>query len=108
MNVFARLFGHSTARRDDDAWCFRGHGFYQLTGRHNYVRFARVIGKKPEALPAILCTREGAAESAAQFFVDSGRGARCTPPSRCGAPGSQKKRASLPHGESGAALTPTP
>ncbi len=56
----------------EDAWRFRGHGFFQLTGRHNYVRFARVVGNKPEALPALLCTREGAAESAAQFFVESG------------------------------------
>lgn len=56
----------------DDGWRFRGHGLLQLTGRANFTRFGGAIGRTADELPAILCTREGAAESAAHFFSVSG------------------------------------
>lgn len=56
----------------DDGWVFRGHGLLQLTGRANFERFGRVIGRRAEELPAVLSTREGSAEAAAHFFAASG------------------------------------
>lgn len=56
----------------DDGWVFRGAGFMQLTGRASFTRFGKMIGKKPEELPALLATIPGAAESAAFFFETAG------------------------------------
>jgi len=55
-----------------DGWRFRGRGLIQLTGRANYSRFAGKIGKSLDQLPAVLESRDGAAESAAHFFEVSG------------------------------------
>lgn len=51
-----------------DARDFIGRGLVQLTGRSNYERFAQAIGVPVETLPAMLETREGAANSAAAFW----------------------------------------
>lgn len=56
----------------DDGWELRGHGLIQLTGRYNFKRFGDIIGRTVEELPAILRTREGAAESAAHFWAAAG------------------------------------
>lgn len=59
-----------------DGWRFRGRGLIQLTGRGNYTRFAAKIGVPLDDLPALLETREGAADSAAAFWVVAGCNAR--------------------------------
>ena len=51
-----------------DARDYIGRGIKQLTGYANNKRFADEIGVAVEALPALLVTREGAAESGARFW----------------------------------------
>jgi putative chitinase len=55
-----------------DGWRFRGRGLIQLTGRANYRRFAEAIEVPLDALPELLETRAGAAESAAHFWEVAG------------------------------------
>jgi len=51
-----------------DGWAFRGRGLIQLTGRDNYTRFAKAVGKElPEAV-RYLETPEGAVVSAGWFW----------------------------------------
>jgi putative chitinase len=58
--------------RPNDGWYFRGKGLIQLTGRANHTRFAKQIGVDVVALQKLLDTRDGAANSAAQFWHDAG------------------------------------
>lgn len=65
----AKVYGARLGNRDaGDGWRFRGRGLIQLTGRGNYAAFAMAIGAPVETLPALLETREGAAESAAHYW----------------------------------------
>ena len=52
-----------------DGYLFRGAGAFQLTGRENHTAMAKSMGVYPEALPAILRTPKGAAESAGWFWM---------------------------------------
>lgn len=55
-----------------DAADYIGRGLLQLTGLANYRRFADAIGVPVEALPMLLETREGAADSAARYWIARG------------------------------------
>ncbi len=51
-----------------DGWKFRGRGLIQLTGRHNYTRFAEGLGITLDETIAYLETPEGAVSSAGWFW----------------------------------------
>lgn len=51
-----------------DGWRFRGRGLIQLTGRWNYEKFGRAIGKTAEETAAYMETKRGAMESALWFW----------------------------------------
>lgn len=51
-----------------DGWKFRGRGLIQITGRNNYARIAVLLGMDIEKFTAFMETREGAAESAAEWW----------------------------------------
>lgn len=51
-----------------DGWAFRGRGLIQLTGRDNYTRFAKSVGKELTEAVRYLETPEGAVVSAGWFW----------------------------------------
>lgn len=51
-----------------DGWKFRGRGLIQLTGRHNYTKFAEGLGISVDETVAYLETPEGAVSSAGWFW----------------------------------------
>jgi len=51
-----------------DGWAFRGRGLIQLTGRDNYTRFAKAVGKDIVEAVRYLETPEGAVVSAGWFW----------------------------------------
>ena len=52
-----------------DGWRFRGRGVFQLTGRWNYEKFGKTIGKTAEEAAAYLETKQGAFESALWYWT---------------------------------------
>ena len=72
--IYGGAFGREQLgnTQPNDGWFFRGAGLMQLTGRANFTRFAKAIGVSVADLPAMLQTKEGAAESAAAFFAKAG------------------------------------
>lgn len=64
-----------------DGWLYRGRGLMQTTGRDGYAKLALATGRKIDAIPAWLETREGAAESAAAYWAWAG----CNPLADAGA-----------------------
>lgn len=52
-----------------DGWKHRGRGVIQLTGKDNYVAFAKAVGKSYEEIVAYLETKEGAVESACWYWA---------------------------------------
>jgi putative chitinase len=56
----------------DDGWRFRGRGLIQVTGRANYTRLAKILGRPLYDLPAWLETPKGAAEGAALWWASNG------------------------------------
>ena len=52
-----------------DGWRFRGRGLFQLTGRWNYEKFGKTIGKTAEEAAAYLETKQGAFESALWYWT---------------------------------------
>lgn len=55
-----------------DGWRFRGRGLIQLTGRHNYTRFAKDTGMDLYEVPDYLETFAGAVESACWYWNTNG------------------------------------
>jgi putative chitinase len=53
-----------------DGWNFHGRGLIQLTGRTNYEKFARAIGKGLEETVDYCATPDGAVESACFFWKE--------------------------------------
>lgn len=51
-----------------DGWRFRGRGLIQLTGRWNYEKFGKSIGKTAEETAVYMETERGAMESALWFW----------------------------------------
>lgn len=55
-----------------DGYLFRGRGLIQLTGRANYERAAKALGRPIDEFLRWIMTPEGAAETAAWFWADAG------------------------------------
>jgi putative chitinase len=53
-----------------DGWKFHGRGLIQLTGRTNYEKFARMIGRELDDTVAYCETPDGAVESACFFWKE--------------------------------------
>lgn len=87
------IYGGEWGRRNlgntqpNDGWYFRGKGLIQLTGRANHTRFAKAIETDVVRLQEMLETREGAAMSAASFWLKTG----CNVPADAGACGVVRK-----------------
>lgn len=60
-----------------DGWKFRGRGLIQLTGKHNYTKFAEGLGISIDETVAYLETPEGAVSSAGWFFDNNNLNAYC-------------------------------
>lgn len=65
--VYANRMGNGP-ESSGDGYKFRGRGLIQLTGKDNYSRFARSIGKTLDETIAYLETAEGAVASAAWYW----------------------------------------
>jgi putative chitinase len=55
-----------------EGWKYRGRGAIQLTGKDNYTRFAKDIGKTVDEAVAYVETLAGAIESACWFWKNNG------------------------------------
>ena len=64
---YANRMGNGT-EASGDGFKFRGRGLIQLTGKDNYSRFAKSIGKTLNEAVAYLETAEGAVASAGWFW----------------------------------------
>jgi putative chitinase len=65
--VYASRMGNSD-ENSGDGWKFRGRGLIQLTGRHNYTRFAEGLEMSIDDTVAYLETPSGAVSSAGWFW----------------------------------------
>ena len=65
--VYANRMGNGD-EKSGDGYKFCGRGLIQLTGKDNYSRFAKSIGKTLDETVAYLETPEGAVASAAWFW----------------------------------------
>lgn len=65
--VYANRMGNGP-ESSGDGYRFCGRGLIQLTGRNNYTRFAKALGKTLDEAVAYLETPEGAVASAAWFW----------------------------------------
>lgn len=72
--VYANRNGNGNTA-SGDGWRFRGRGYIQITGRSNYARCLQALYGKADADPDLLLTPEGAARSAAWFWVEGKCGA---------------------------------
>lgn len=69
--VYANRMGNGDTA-SGDGWKYRGRGVIQLTGKDNYSRFAKHIGKSLDDTIAYLKTKQGALESACWFWKTNG------------------------------------
>lgn len=69
--VYANRMGNGDTA-SGEGWKFRGRGVIQLTGKDNYSRFAKHIGKSVDDTIAYLKTKQGALESACWFWDTNG------------------------------------
>jgi len=67
--VYANRMGNGD-EASGDGWKFRGRGLIQLTGHENYEAFSKHSGKDAIQDPDLLSTVEGAAESAAWYWLE--------------------------------------
>lgn len=65
--VYANRLGNGP-ESSGDGWKYRGRGAIQLTGKDNYNRFAKSIGKTLEETVSYLETLQGAIESACYYW----------------------------------------
>lgn len=65
--VYANRMGNGP-ESSGDGYKFRGRGLIQLTGRNNYTKFAKAIGKTLDETIQYLETPEGAVASAGWFW----------------------------------------
>lgn len=69
--VYANRMGNGDTA-SGDGWKFRGRGVIQLTGKDNYSRFAKYVGKSLDETIEYLKTKQGALESACWFWHTNG------------------------------------
>lgn len=69
--VYANRMGNGNTA-SGDGWRYRGRGLIQLTGKNNYVMFAKAIGKTLAETVEYVQTKEGALESACWFWKTRG------------------------------------
>jgi putative chitinase len=69
--VYASRMGNGDTA-SGEGWKFRGRGVIQLTGKDNYSRFAKHIGKSLDETIEYLKTKQGALESACWFWETNG------------------------------------
>ena len=69
--VYAGRMGNGDTA-SGEGWKFRGRGVIQLTGKDNYSRFAKHIGKSIDETIEYLKTKQGALESACWFWETNG------------------------------------
>lgn len=69
--VYANRMGNGDTA-SGDGWKFRGRGVIQLTGKDNYSRFAKYVGKSLDETIEYLKTKQGALESACWFWKTNG------------------------------------
>ena len=69
--VYANRMGNGDTA-SGDGWKFRGRGVIQLTGKDNYSRFAKYVGKSIDDTIEYLKTKQGALESACWFWKTNG------------------------------------
>lgn len=69
--VYANRMGNGDTT-SGEGYKFRGRGVIQLTGKDNYSRFAKYIGKSLEETIEYLKTKQGALESACWFWKTNG------------------------------------
>lgn len=67
-NVYANRMGNGPPA-SGDGYRFRGLGLIQITGREEYTRFAKAVGRTPEDAAAWAVTPPGAAASATWFWT---------------------------------------
>lgn len=65
--VYADRMGNGD-ENSGDGWKHRGRGLIQLTGKHNYGKFAESINKTIDEVIPYIETPQGAVESAAWFW----------------------------------------
>jgi putative chitinase len=69
--VYASRMGNGP-EASGDGYRYRGRGFIQITGRENYIGFAKFMEMTLEDAVGFMETREGAAMSAAWFWTAHG------------------------------------
>ncbi len=69
--VYANRMGNGDTA-SGEGYKFRGRGVIQLTGKDNYSRFAKHIGKSLDETIEYLKTKQGALESACWFWQTNG------------------------------------
>jgi putative chitinase len=74
--VYANRMGNG-ASDSGEGFLYRGRGFIQLTGKSNYLAFAKVKGVELAEIVKYLDTIEGAVESALWFWKDRGLNLYC-------------------------------
>lgn len=69
--VYANRMGNGDTD-SGEGWLYRGRGVIQLTGKHNYSKFADTVKMSLKKVVAYLGTKEGALESACWFWETNG------------------------------------
>jgi putative chitinase len=70
-NVYANRMGNGP-EESGDGWKHRGRGGLQVTGKDNYIAFAKASGIPYDDVFAYLETKEGAVESACWYWANNG------------------------------------
>jgi len=70
-HVYADRMGNGPAE-SGDGWKYRGGGLIQLTGKDNYLKFAKKLGMTADELIKHIRTNKGALEAACLFWNDKG------------------------------------
>jgi putative chitinase len=66
-NVYANRMGNGT-EASGEGFRYRGRGLIQVTGKSNYISFAKSVGKTLDEVVSYLETDEGACESAGWYW----------------------------------------